>query len=329
LTGTGDAAALAVEALFVEIDVPAGVLRAVSDVDFAVKPGETLCIVGESGCGKTMTALAVMGLLPRRARMRARRLDLAGRDLLSAAPGELAALRGDRIAMIFQDPMTSLNPVYTIGNQMEEIYLRHRSAGRREARERAEHLLGKVGIAGPRMRCGQYPHQLSGGLRQRVMIAMALMCEPTVIIADEPTTALDVTLQAQILHLLADLQAEYRMALVLITHDLGVVARMGDRVVVMYAGQVVETGTVDQVFAAPMHPYTRGLIDCIPIPGKTAPGAKLGSIPGAVPSPIGALAGCQFRSRCAHALPNCAAAPVPLRQVAAGRASRCLLEALP
>jgi len=320
---------LQVEGLTVEIDVPAGILHAVSDVDLHVDQGETLCIVGESGCGKTMTALALMGLLPRRARMRAERLELEGRDLVAAGRQQLAALRGDRIAMIFQDPMTSLNPVYTIGNQMEEIYLRHGKGSRKEARERAEYLLAKVGIAAPRSRREQYPHQLSGGLRQRVMIAMTLMCEPIVIIADEPTTALDVTIQAQVLHLLSDLQKEYRMALVLITHDLGVVARMADRVMVMYAGQVVETGAVEDVFAAPMHPYTKGLLDCIPVPGKTQPGAKLGAIPGMVPSLVGALEGCQFRGRCAYALPACAASPVPLRERGPGRASRCLLDSIP
>jgi peptide/nickel transport system ATP-binding protein len=320
---------LEVEQLTVEIAVPAGTLHAVSAVDLHVDRGETLCIVGESGCGKTMTALAIMGLLPRRARMQAGRLALEGRDLLAAGQHELAALRGDRIAMIFQDPMTSLNPVYTIGNQMEEIYIRHGRGGRKEARERAEYLLGKVGIAAPQSRRAQYPHQLSGGLRQRVMIAMTLMCEPIVIIADEPTTALDVTIQAQVLHLLSDLQKEYRMALILITHDLGVVARIADRVMVMYAGQVVEAGAVAEVFAAPMHPYTKGLLDCIPVPGKTRPGAKLGSIPGMVPSLVGALGGCQFLGRCAYALPACAAAPVPLRALVPGRASRCLLDRIP
>jgi peptide/nickel transport system ATP-binding protein len=323
-----DRPVLLAEKLSVEIDVPAGILHAVSDVDLHVASGETLCIVGESGCGKTMTALALMGLLPRRARMRADRLALEGRDLLAHAQHDLAALRGDRIAMIFQDPMTSLNPVYRIGNQMEEVYIRHGKGGRKAARERAEYLLGKVGIAAPRERRGQYPHQLSGGLRQRVMIAMTLMCEPTVIIADEPTTALDVTIQAQILHLLSDLQAEYRMALILITHDLGVVARMADRVMVMYAGKVVETGTAEELFADPMHPYTRGLLDCIPIPGKIQPGAKLGSIPGMVPSLIGELHGCQFRQRCAYAFEACAAT-VPLHEVRSGRAARCLLEKLP
>ena len=322
-------AVLAVEKLSVEIEVPAGRLRAVTEVDLHVDRGETLCIVGESGCGKTITALGIMGLLPRRARLRAERLALEGRDLLAMKRGELAGLRGDRMAMIFQDPMTSLNPVYTVGNQMEEIYVRHGKGGHKEARERAELLLKKVGITAPKSRLGQYPHQLSGGLRQRVMIAMALMCDPILIVADEPTTALDVTIQAQILHLLADLQQEYRMALMLITHDLGVVARMADRVVVMYAGQVVETGTAEEIFRAPQHPYTRGLLDCIPIPGKTKRGAKLGSIPGIVPSLLGPLDGCQFRNRCTHAFADCAAAPIALRALGPGHACRCLLDQVP
>jgi len=320
---------LAVEKLTVEIEVPAGQLHAVTEVDLHVDRGETLCIVGESGCGKTMTALGIMGLLPRRARMRAQRLELEGRDLLAMRRAELGALRGDRMAMIFQDPMTSLNPVYTVGNQMEEIYVRHGKGGHKEARERAEYLLHKVGITAASQRLAQYPHQLSGGLRQRVMIAMVLMCDPILMIADEPTTALDVTIQAQILHLLADLQQEYRMALILITHDLGVVARMADRVIVMYAGQVVETGTAAKIFAAPTHPYTRGLLDCIPIPGKTRRGAKLGSIPGIVPSLIGQLDGCQFRNRCAHAFAACGAGPIALRSLASDHAYRCLLEQTP
>jgi len=319
--------ALAVEKLSVEIDLPAGTLHAVTEIDLKVGRGETLCVVGESGCGKTLTALGIMGLLPRRARMHALRLSLEGKDLLTMRQREVASLRGDRMAMIFQDPMTSLNPVYTIGNQMEEIYIRHGKGGHKEARARAEYLLHKVGITAPRSRLGQYPHQLSGGLRQRVMIATALMCDPILIIADEPTTALDVTIQAQILHLLADLQKEYRMGLLLITHDLGVVARMADRVVVMYAGQVVETGSAEQVFATPLHPYTRGLLDCIPVPGKTKPGAKLGSIPGMVPSLMGSLDACQFRNRCAYAFAACAAAPIDLRMLAPDRGCRCLLDA--
>jgi len=320
---------LHVEGLSVAIATPGGTLRAVSDVDLHVDRGETLCIVGESGCGKTITSLGIMGLLPRRAKLSARRLTLEGRDLLAMSAKDRAGLRGNRMAMIFQDPMTSLNPVYTIGNQMEEIFIRHGRGNHKQARERAEHLLQKVGISAAASRLGQYPHQLSGGLRQRAMIAMTLMCDPTLIIADEPTTALDVTIQAQILHLLADLQREYQMALTLITHDLGVVARMADRVVVMYAGQIVETGTAEEIFAAPLHPYTQGLLDCIPIPGKTQPGAPLGSIPGIVPSLLAPITSCQFRNRCPHAFADCGKAAIALRATAPGRASRCLLATAP
>ena len=211
----------------------------------------------------------------------------------------MSDIRGNRMAMIFQEPMTSLNPAYTIGNQLEEALLRHRRISRREARERAVYLLDRVGITAAGSRLKQYPHQLSGGLRQRVMIAMALMCSPSLILADEPTTALDVTIQAQILHLLAELQREFAMGLVLITHDLGIVARIATRVVVMYAGEVVETGTAAAIFAAPAHPYTRGLLACIPVPGRTRRGERLGTIPGMVPSLIGETQGCNFAGRCA------------------------------
>ncbi len=317
---------LEVAGLTVDIDVPAGELHAVTDVDFHVRRGETFCLVGESGCGKTISALAAMRLLPRRARMRATRIALDGTDLLTLDVRAFARLRGDRMAMIFQDPMTSLNPVFTIGNQLAEVYVRHRTGGRREARERAMHLLDRVGITAPAARLAQYPHQLSGGLRQRMMIAMALMCEPTLVIADEPTTALDVTVQAQILHLLADLQRESNMALVLITHDLGVVARLADRVAVMYAGRIVETGTAQEVFSQPAHPYTQALLDCIPQPGRTARGAPLGSIRGIVPSLIGDVAGCLFRNRCRYAEQRCAGGDVAFRQLGPGRGYRCVLE---
>ncbi|MBL8808052.1 MAG: ABC transporter ATP-binding protein [Rhodospirillales bacterium] len=302
-------ALLSVEGLTVDLAVPAGTLHAVRDVSFEVARGETLCVVGESGCGKSMTALALMGLLPRNARRRARRLVFDGVDLAAASPARTNALRGAKLSMIFQEPMTALNPAYTIGNQLCEVYRRHKGGSRAAARERAAFLLGKVGIAAAGERLGQYPHQLSGGLRQRVMIAMALMCGPSLIVADEPTTALDVTIQAQILKLLKDLQAEFGMALVLITHDLGVVARIADRVAVMYAGEVVERGTAAQVFAAPRHPYTAGLIDCIPVPGRTKPGERLGAIPGTVPALVGTIEGCAFRQRCAFAQPACASAP--------------------
>jgi peptide/nickel transport system ATP-binding protein len=296
----------------------------VRGVSLAVDRGETLCIVGESGCGKSLTALAVMGLLPSRARRGARRLALDGIDLMSASESAMADLRGSRMAMIFQEPMTSLNPAYTVGNQMEEMLLRHRKVARREARERAVLLLEKVGITPAASRLGQYPHQLSGGLRQRVMIAMVLMCGPDLIVADEPTTALDVTIQAQILYLLAELRKEFGMGMILITHDLGIVARIADRVAVMYAGQIVEEGPVATVFRDPLHPYTRGLMDCIPVPGKVARGSRLGSIPGMVPSLIGASTGCSFRERCAYARPGCEA-DIALTQSDAGHARRCIV----
>jgi peptide/nickel transport system ATP-binding protein len=315
---------LNVENLYVTIPLLAGDLHAVRNISFAIDAGETLCIVGESGCGKSLTSLALMDLLPQRARRQASRLEFAGSDLLQLPQRAMARIRGARLAMIFQEPMTSLNPAYTIGNQLSEMLLRHRRVNTAQARERAVFLLEKVGISAAASRLGQYPHQLSGGLRQRVMIAMALMCEPELIIADEPTTALDVTIQAQILHLLADLQREFGMAMILITHDLGIVARVADRVAVMYAGQFVETGSVDQVFRAPMHPYTQGLLSCIPIPGKTERGAALGAIPGMVPSLLGELHGCAFRSRCRYAEARCSA-DVALHQAAAGRGWRCIL----
>ncbi len=299
-------------------------LHPVRGVSLSVDRGETLCIVGESGCGKSLTALAVMGLLPRRARRSATRLALEGIDLATASEAQLSDLRGSRMAMIFQEPMTSLNPCYTVGNQMEEMWLRHRKATRREARDRAVHLLEKVGMTAAASRLGQYPHQLSGGLRQRVMIAMVMMCNPDLIIADEPTTALDVTIQAQILLLLAELRKEFGMGLLLITHDLGIVARIADRVAVMYAGQIVEEGVVASVFREPLHPYTRGLMQCIPVPGRIARGGKLGSIPGMVPSLIGRSAGCSFRERCEFRQPACEA-DIALRPAADAHARRCIL----
>ena len=315
---------LDVRGLSVDIATAGGVLHAVRDISLKVERGKTLCVVGESGCGKSMTSLAIMDLLPKGARRSAAALSFAGEDL-SRAPGKrFNALRGNRMAMIFQEPMTALNPAYTIGDQLAEPYRLHRGASAAQARDRAVYLLDKVGIASPAERLGQYPHQLSGGLRQRVMIAMALMCEPELLIADEPTTALDVTIQAQILRLLADLQKEFGIAIMLITHDLGVVARIADRVAVMYAGQVVEEGPAAALFSDPRHPYTRGLLDCIPVPGRTARGGRLGAIPGVVPSLVGEVHGCSFRDRCPHARPVCAEDP-PQRG-ADGHRWRCILE---
>jgi peptide/nickel transport system ATP-binding protein len=288
--------------------------EAVRGVSLTVRRGETHCVVGESGCGKSISALSVTNLLPRGATRTAGHIRFQGQDLMAMSERQIARLRGDKIAMIFQEPMTSLNPAYTIGSQMSEVFERHRRTTRRRAMDRAAELLTRVGIAAPAMRLGQYPHQLSGGLRQRMMIAMALMCDPELLIADEPTTALDVTVQAQILRLLQKLQRELGLALLLITHDLGVVARMAQRVSIMYAGEVVETGTVAEIFAAPTHPYTRGLLDCIPVPGMTRNGEPLGNIPGVVPRLLPGFIGCGFRDRCTMATPECAET-VPLRDV--------------
>jgi peptide/nickel transport system ATP-binding protein len=315
---------LEVQGLDVDIRTAAGILHPVRDVSLHVARGETLCLVGESGCGKSITSLAVMGLLPSQASRRARVLRFLGEDLAAASARRVNDLRGDRMAMVFQEPMTALNPAYTIGEQLVEHYRHHSKASMADARARAVQLLEKVGIASAAQRLGQYPHQLSGGLRQRVMIAMALMCGPELLIADEPSTALDVTIQAQILRLLADLQAELGIAMILITHDLGVVARIADRVAVMYAGEVVEEGTAADIFATPRHPYTVGLMSCIPVPGRTAPGGKLGTIPGVVPSLIGELRGCSFRARCAHAQPACELA-IPVHGSAASQQWRCVL----
>jgi len=319
---------LEVEGLSVDIPVPSGMLHPVQDLSFHIDRGETLAIVGESGCGKSLTSLALMDLLPSRAQRTAARLELDGQDLTRLSERQMSDLRGNRMSMIFQEPMTSLNPAYTLGDQLIEALRRHRGVTVDEARDRAVWLLEKVGITAARGRLGQYPHQLSGGLRQRVMIAMALMCGPDLIIADEPTTALDVTIQAQILHLLADLQREFQTGLILITHDLGVVARVADRVAVMYAGQIVEQGTARQIFQAPTHPYTQGLLECIPIPGKTARGAHLGSIPGIVPSLVGDMLGCHFAERCRYAVDLCRAGAIGLRDGATpGHRYRCVQSA--
>jgi len=299
--------------------------EAVRGLSLAVGRGETHCVVGESGCGKSISALSVMNLLPRGAIRTADHIRFQGQDLLKLSETQFARLRGDKIAMIFQEPMTSLNPAYTIGSQMSEVFERHRRATRRQAMDRAAELLARVGITAPGMRLGQYPHQLSGGLRQRVMIAMALMCDPELLIADEPTTALDVTVQAQILRLLQKLQQELGLALLLITHDFGVVARMAQRVSVMYAGEVIESGTAADLFAAPTHPYTRGLLECIPVPGQVAPGERLGSIPGAVPRIAPGFVGCGFRERCALAAPECARA-VPKRAAGGDHSYLCRLQ---
>jgi peptide/nickel transport system ATP-binding protein/oligopeptide transport system ATP-binding protein len=286
----------------------AGVLPSVDGVSFEVATGESVGIVGESGCGKSVTALSILRLVEMPpGRIVGGAVLFKGRDLLQLPMRDLRHVRGNEIAMIFQEPMTSLNPVYTVGQQIIEAITLHRAVSMAAARKRAIETLHRVGIPSPGVRVDEYPHQLSGGMQQRVMIAMALSCEPKLLIADEPTTALDVTIQAQVLELLRRLQQERGMAILLITHDLAVVAETCARVVVMYAGKVVETGTTDDVLRSPMHPYTYGLLASLP--EHTQPGQRLATIPGNVPSPLDFPSGCRFRSRCARATAECAMAP--------------------
>ncbi len=300
-------ALLDVQNLRTYFSTDAGTARAVDGVSFAVEKGETVGIVGESGCGKTVTSLSIMGLVPDPpGRIETgSSIRLRGQELVGMTEGELRRIRGNEIAMIFQEPMTSLNPVFTVGSQIREALVLHRKLGRRDARRIGIDLLREVGIPEPEQRFGEYPHQLSGGMRQRVMIAMALSCEPDLLIADEPTTALDVTIQAQILELLADLTARRAMAVLLITHDLAVVAEVCDRVLVMYAGQIVEAGTVEEIFLEPQHPYTEGLLESLP--RMSAGGGRLHPIHGTVPNPVSWPEGCRFSSRCSHTWDRCAA----------------------
>jgi oligopeptide/dipeptide ABC transporter ATP-binding protein len=298
------------------------VARAVDGVSFEVRRRETVCIVGESGCGKTVTALAILGLLKRPpAVIAGGRITFDGRNLLEMARPDLRALRGRRIAMVFQEPMTSLNPVFTIGDQIGEAILAHARMPAADLRERIAALLDDVGIADPRERLGDYPHQLSGGQRQRVMIAMALGGDPDLIIADEPTTALDVTVQAQILSLFKSLKQRRQMAVQYITHDLGVVAAIADRVYVMYAGLVVEQGAAARIFGAARHPYTRALLQALPTRSKR--GRRLYSIPGGVPHPAYKPRGCPFHPRCEHRQPSCATDVPALCDYGGGHQARC------
>ena len=297
-----------------------GPARAVDGVSFTLSAGETLCVVGESGCGKSVTALATMGLLPRASAQVGGRIAFEGRDLLGLDPRSMADLRGDRLAMIFQEPMTSLNPAFTVGSQLAEVLVRHRGATAKQAREQVLQMLRHVRIPAPEKRIDEFPHRMSGGMRQRVMIAMALLCQPALLIADEPTTALDVTIQAQVLDLMRALRAELGTAVLLITHDLGVVAEMADRVLVMYAGQVVEQAPVREIFAMPQHPYTVGLMGAMP--ALAAAGARLAAIDGMVPAATAMPDGCRFAARCPFADAQCREMP-PLQDLGAGRRSRC------
>jgi peptide/nickel transport system ATP-binding protein len=299
-----------------------GVARAVDTVSLRVRQGETLAVVGESGCGKTVLALSVLGLIPDPpGRVIEGSALYRGRDLLAMDEAELQSVRGAHIGMIFQEPMTSLNPVFRVGEQIAEGYRLHKKAGRAEAAERAVEMLRLVGIPNPAARAQSYPHELSGGMRQRVMIAMALVCDPDLLFADEPTTALDVTIQAQILDLMRRLQSERGSGVLLITHDLGVVAETAQRVAVMYAGQVVEEAGVAELFAAPEHPYTRGLLASVPRLGVRR---VLAPIPGMVPGIFDLPSGCRFRPRCKEAFARCTEAP-PLFELSPGRAARCWL----
>jgi len=299
-----------------------GEFPAVDGVSFSVESGRTLAIVGESGCGKSVTALSIMGLVPRPpGRIASGSIRFEGRELVGASAQQMQDLRGNGIAMIFQEPMSSLNPVFTIGEQIVEGLLRHRRIGRAEATERAIAMLRKVRIPAPEQRFHEHPHKLSGGMRQRAMIAMALACEPRLLIADEPTTALDVTIQAQILELMRTLQTETGTAVILITHDLGVVAEVADEVLVMYAGRVVERAPVQAVFDAPQHPYTIGLLGSVP--RLDVQRTRLAAIEGQVPNPLQRAGGCSFAERCPFADAQCRAEAPALRAVGVQHQSAC------
>ncbi len=310
-----------------EIAFPAkaGSVEVVRDVSFDIHRGEILGLVGESGSGKSMSALAVMRLVPEPGKVTRGEIELAGKDLRALSPEEMRKVRGARIGMIFQEPMTALNPVFTIGQQIEEAVRVHRPVSRREAHDEAVRLLGLVAIPEPEERLRSYPHQLSGGQRQRAMIAMALACGPELLIADEPTTALDVTIQAQILELIDELRQELDLAVLLITHDLAVVAETCDRVCVMYSGELVETASVETLFDAPAHPYTQGLLAALPRLGQPAPRGELPSIPGQVPEPWQRPPGCAFQTRCAHTFEACRASHPELVQLSQQQWSRCFL----
>ncbi|HZS03355.1 MAG TPA: ABC transporter ATP-binding protein [Blastocatellia bacterium] len=303
-----------------------GEVRSVDDVSFTLEQGETLSLVGESGCGKSVTALSIMRLVSKPGRITGGGILFEGRDLLELSEEEMRRIRGDDIAMIFQDPMTSLNPVYTVGEQIAEAIRLHRKVSRREAWNQAVEGMRDVAIPSPETRAKSYPHEMSGGMRQRVMIAMALACDPKLLIADEPTTALDVTIQAQILELLAGLKAKRNLGLLLITHDLGVVAEVSDRVAVMYAGKIVEEAPVRELFARPRHPYTEGLLRAVPRLSETGAERKkrLTTIEGVVPNPLELPPGCRFAPRCAHAQEKCRAGEIPLIEAGEAHLSRCI-----
>ncbi|MGB9181951.1 MAG: ABC transporter ATP-binding protein [Pyrinomonadaceae bacterium] len=305
----------------------AGLVRAVDGVSFHVERGELLGLVGESGCGKSMTALSVMRLIAPPGRIVGGEILFEGENLLKVSDERMREIRGDDIAMIFQDPMTSLNPVFTVGEQIAEALRLHRKLSRKAARAAAIEAMKEVAIPDPARRVGDYPHQLSGGMRQRVMIAMALACDPKLLIADEPTTALDVTIQAQILELLNELRKTRELGVLLITHDLGVVAETADRVCVMYTGRIVEESPVEELFARPKHPYTEGLLRSVPklTAEHVAKVNRLETIEGVVPSPTALPEGCHFAPRCSHRMPRCTSGEIPLYKIENGVEVRCVL----
>jgi peptide/nickel transport system ATP-binding protein len=305
----------------------AGLVRAVDGVSFYVDRGELLGLVGESGCGKSITALSVMRLISPPGKIVSGEISFEGENLLNASERRMREIRGDDIAMIFQDPMTSLNPVYTVGEQIAEALRLHRNLSRQEARNAAIKAMEEVAIPDAARRVGDYPHQLSGGMRQRVMIAMALACDPKLLIADEPTTALDVTIQAQILELLNELRRTRELGVLLITHDLGVVAEVADRVAVMYTGRIVEESPVEELFARPKHPYTEGLLRSVPklTVAEVKKVQRLETIEGIVPSPTALPPGCHFAPRCSHRMPRCEQGEIPLYDLEGSVRVRCVL----
>ena len=322
-------ALLSIEGLKVHFHTDDGWLHAVDGVDIAIDRGETVCLVGESGCGKSVTAMTVLKLLPMPpGRIVAGRVLWQGRDLVPLTNDEMRQVRAREIAIVFQEPMTALNPVYTVGEQIAEVLRLHEKLGKRAALDRAVQMLELVRIPTPQRRVKDYPHQFSGGMRQRVMIAMALACNPKLLIADEPTTALDVTIQAQILELINELKERLGMAVMLITHAMGVVAETAQRVVVMYAGKVIEEAPVNELFAHPRHPYTQGLIRSIPRIDLAATHKQaLEAIPGVVPKLVSPAEGCRFAPRCKYAVSACTSATPPLREVAPGHKVACILPA--
>ncbi|GIP38693.1 dipeptide/oligopeptide/nickel ABC transporter ATP-binding protein [Paenibacillus sp. J31TS4] len=312
---------LEVNELRTQFKTEGGVVASVDGISFSVGKGETLAIVGESGCGKSVTSLSIMGLVAEPGKVVGGEIRLEGENLLAKTSQELRSIRGNKLSMIFQEPMTSLNPVFTIGNQLEEVFRLHQGLDKKQARQKSIEMLEEVGIPNAKKVVNDYPHQLSGGMRQRVMIAMALSCRPALLIADEPTTALDVTIQAQILELLKGITTDRDTGVILITHDLGVVAEMADRVIVMYAGKIVEEANVFELFASPKHPYTKGLLGSLP--RIDVQYEELGSIPGAVPNPLQMPAGCAFHPRCPMATDMCTAAQPVLEQVSDSHWVRC------